>query len=65
MKAAEIKQKTDEEIRIEVEAARKEIFGLRCKFHTSQQINSSRIRTRRKDIARLLTEETARQRAAK
>lgn len=65
MKAAEIMQKTDDEIRLEVEAARKEIFDMRCKFHTNQLTNSSRIRIRRKDIARLLTEATARKRAAK
>ena len=64
MKAAEIREKTNEEIDLEIENCRREIFDLRLKFQTNQLENTSRIRILRKDIARMETEKTARRKSA-
>jgi large subunit ribosomal protein L29 len=65
MKASEIREKTDQEIDFEIEQCRKEIFDLRLKFQTNQLEDTSRIRTLRRDIARMETEKTARRKSAK
>ena len=65
MKASEIREKTDQEIDLEIEQCRKEIFDLRLKFQTNQLEDTSRIRTLRRDIARMETEKTARRKSAK
>ncbi len=65
MKASEIREKTDQEINFEIEQCRKEIFDLRLKFQTNQLEDTSRIRTLRKDVARMETEKTARRKSAK
>jgi len=65
MKASEIREKTDQEIDFEIEQCRKEIFDLRLKFQTNQLEDTSRIRTLRKDVARMETEKTARRKSAK
>ena len=64
MKAAEIREKTNEELDLEIENCRKEIFNLRLKFQTNQLEDTSRIRALRKDIARMETEKTARRKSA-
>ncbi|MFA6930843.1 MAG: 50S ribosomal protein L29 [Lentisphaeria bacterium] len=64
MKAAEIREKTNEEIALEIEKCRREIFDLRLKFQTNQLENTSRIRILRKDVARFETEKTARRKSA-
>ena len=64
MKAAEIREKTNEELDLAIENCRKEIFDLRLKFQTNQLENTSRIRTLRKDVARIKTEKTARRKSA-
>ena len=60
MKAKEIRELTLEEIDRALLDCRKEIFNLRLHFQTGQLENSARIRTLRKDVARLETEKTAR-----
>ncbi|NLG14620.1 MAG: 50S ribosomal protein L29 [Lentisphaerae bacterium] len=60
MKAKEIREMTPEEIERSLLECRKEIFNLRLQFQTGQLENSSRIRTLRKDVARLETEKSAR-----
>ena len=60
MKAKEIRELTLEEIDRALLDSRKEIFNLRLQFQTGQLENSARIRTLRKDVARLETEKTAR-----
>jgi len=60
MKAKEIRQKTDEEILKQITDSRAEIFQLRLKFQTSELKNNARIGVLRKDIARMMTEMTAR-----
>ncbi|NMA20074.1 MAG: 50S ribosomal protein L29 [Lentisphaerae bacterium] len=64
MKPAEIREKTNEELDLEIEKCRKEIFDLRLKFQTNQLEDTSRIRLLRKDIARMETEKTARRKSA-
>ena len=64
MKPAEIREKTNEELDLEIENCRKEIFQLRLKFQTNQLQDTSRIRLLRKDIARMETEKTARRKSA-
>lgn len=64
MKAAEIREKTSEEIQQEVEACRKEIFDLRMRFQLNQLENTARIRILRRDAARLETEKTVRRKSA-
>ena len=53
MKAKEIRELTLEEIDRALLDCRKEIFNLRLQFQTGQLENSARIRTLRKDVARL------------
>lgn len=64
MKAAEIREKTSEEIQQDIEACRKEIFDLRMKFQLNQLENTARIRVLRRDVARLETENTVRRKSA-
>lgn len=64
MKATEIREKTNEEIVLEIEKCRREIFDLRLKFQTNQLEDTSRIRLLRKDVARFETEKTARRKSA-
>lgn len=64
MKAKEIREKTNEELDLEIENCRKEIFNLRLKFQTNQLEDTSRIRSLRKDVARIETEKTARRKSA-
>ena len=64
MKAAEIREKTNEELDLAIENCRKEIFDLRMKFLIHQLVNTSRIRSLRKAVARIETEKTARRKSA-
>jgi large subunit ribosomal protein L29 len=59
MKASELRTKSTEEIRIEIESLLKAQFGLRMQKATQQLTNNSQFRKIRRDIARartLLTE---------
>ncbi len=61
MKPAEIRELTEDELRRGLEENRRELFNLRLQGQTGQLENTDRIRLVRRDIARLLTEQTARQ----
>jgi len=60
MKPAKIREMTAEELDRSIAANRKEIFEMRLHAVTGQLENSARIRLLRKDVARMMTEKTAR-----
>lgn len=64
MKYKDIQELTDEELAKKVEEGRTELFNLRFQMATSQLDNTARVKNVKKDIARLLTEQRARQIAA-
>ena len=64
MKYKDIPELTDEELAKKVEEGRAELFNLRFQMATSQLDNTARVKNVKKDIARLLTEQRARQIAA-
>lgn len=64
MKYKDIQELTDEELAKKVEEGRAELFNLRFQMATSQLDNTARAKNVKKDIARLLTEQRARQIAA-
>ncbi len=64
MKYKDIQELTDEELVKKVEEGRTELFNLRFQMATSQLDNTARVKNVKKDIARLLTEQRARQIAA-
>lgn len=64
MKYKDIQELTDEELAKKVEESRAELFNLRFQMATSQLDNTARVKNVKKDIARLLTEQRARQIAA-
>ena len=64
MKYKDIQELTDEELAKKVEEGRAELFNLRFQMATSQLDNTARDKNVKKDIARLLTEQRARQIAA-
>lgn len=55
MKPQEIRELSSEELDKKIEESRKELFNLRFQMATSQLENTSRVKTVKKDIARLLT----------
>ena len=61
MKYKDIQELTDEELAKKVEEGRAELFNLRFQMATSQLDNTARVKNVKKDIARLLTEQRARQ----
>jgi len=64
MKANEIRQMTDEELGRGLRENKREALHLRLQAQTGQLTNSARIRLVRRDIARMLTEQTVRQQKA-
>ncbi len=60
MNPNEVRQLSDEQIKGEVHAAREKLFKLRTQAVTEKVENTGLFRTTRKDLARLLTERTAR-----
>lgn len=60
MKAAQIREFTDEELTRALDDARHEALNLQLQKQTGQLENTARIRQVRRDIARLKTEQTAR-----
>ena len=64
MKYKDIQELTDEELAKKVEEGRAALFNLRFQMATSQLDNTARVKNVKKDIARLLTEQRARQIAA-
>jgi large subunit ribosomal protein L29 len=55
MKAAELREHSDEELRGKLRELQEELFNLRFQLATGQIENVGRIRTVRRDIARLKT----------
>ena len=55
MKANEIRDLSDEELEIEFDNAKGELFNLRFQLATNQLENTLRIREVRRDIARIQT----------
>ncbi|MHC5024285.1 MAG: 50S ribosomal protein L29 [Planctomycetota bacterium] len=64
MKAKEVHKLSDEEIDIEVRRLRKRLYELRCQSVTEKIEDTSQFANTRKDIARLLTEQSQRSLAA-
>ena len=60
MKAAEIREMTDEELREQVKTARRELFGLRFQHATGELEDTAGLKNAKRDLARALT--VARQR---
>lgn len=55
MKASELREMTPEEIRQRYDETQKELFNLRLQQSTGQIEKATRIRTLRRDLARMLT----------
>ena len=64
MKPAEIRELSDEALAEKLKDCRAELFNLRFQMATSQLDNTARVTAVKKDIARVLTEQRARQIAA-
>ena len=61
MKAAEIRELSAEDLAAKLKEARAELFNLRFQMATSQLDNTARVTEVKKDIARIQTEQRARQ----
>lgn len=55
MKSAELRQKTPDELKVQLLGLRKEAFNLRFQKATGQLENTARVREVRRDIARVKT----------
>ena len=55
MKAADIREMSDEELRDQVKTARREVFGLRFQHATGELENTAGLNGGRRDLARALT----------
>jgi len=64
MKPADIRAKTDDELRGELDILGKEMFNLRFQRANGQLENTARVRQARRDIARINTILSERRRAA-
>lgn len=64
MKPAEIRELSDEALAEKLKDCRAELFNLRFQMATSQLDNTARVSAVKRDIARVLTEQRARQIAA-
>ena len=64
MKPADIRAKTDDELRGELDILGKEVFNLRFQRANGQLENTARVRQARRDIARINTILGERRRAA-
>ena len=64
MKYAEVAKLTDDELAKKLEEGRAELFNLRFQMATSQLDNTARVKTVKRDIARVQTEMRTRQIAA-
>ncbi|MCL2339843.1 MAG: 50S ribosomal protein L29 [Actinomycetia bacterium] len=56
MKAKEIRELSNDDLRVKLNEGRTELFNLRFQMATSQLDNTARIGMVKKDIARVLTE---------
>ena len=64
MKAKEVHKLSDEELVIEVSRLRRKLFDLRVQSVTEKIQDTSQFGNTKRDVARLLTEQSHRQRAA-
>jgi len=55
MKAGDVRAKTDDELKSELDQLSKEVFNLRFQKASGQLENTSRVRQVRRDIARIKT----------
>jgi len=55
MKAGDVRAKTDDELKTELDQLGKEVFNLRFQRASGQLENTSRVRQVRRDIARIKT----------
>ena len=63
MKAKEIVELADDELELRLKQSREELFNLRFQHAAGQLDNTSRLRQVRQDIARIMTVQSARERA--
>ncbi|MBN1631287.1 MAG: 50S ribosomal protein L29 [Thermoleophilia bacterium] len=63
MKAKDIFELADEELAQRLKQSREELFNLRFQHAAGQLENTSRLRQVRQDIARIMTVQSARERA--
>ena len=63
MKAKELVELADEELALRLKQSREELFNLRFQHAAGQLENTSRLRQVRQDIAKLITVQSARERA--
>ena len=63
MKAKELVDLGDDELSLRLKQSREELFNLRFQHAAGQLENSSRLRQVRQDIARIMTVQSARERA--
>mgnify|MGYP001133096201 CR=1 FL=1 len=64
MKAKDLQNMTEQELNTKLAELKEELFNLRFQMATSQLDNTARVNTVKKDIARVLTEQRAREIAA-
>ena len=62
MKASQLRDMTDEELEEKMVATRKELFNLRFQSATGALENSARLQSAKREIARILTVKTERER---
>jgi large subunit ribosomal protein L29 len=65
LRARELRDMTDEELAEKMVATRKELFNLRFQSATGALENSARLRSAKREIARILTVKTERERLGK
>ena len=65
MKARDLRDMTDEELEEKMGETRKELFNLRFQSATGALENSARLRSAKREIARILTVKTERERLGK
>ena len=63
MRAKELVELADEELSLRLKQSREELFNLRFQHAAGQLENTSRLRQVRQDIARIMTVQSARERA--
>jgi large subunit ribosomal protein L29 len=65
LKASQLRDLTDEELEEKMGGTRKELFNLRFQSATGALENSARLRSAKREIARILTVKTERERLGK
>ena len=65
MKASQLRDLTNEELEEKMGETRKELFNLRFQSATGALENSARLRSAKREIARILTVQTERERLGK